>query len=83
LTPHRQRWRGTVQTRRAANQLLMAHSEVILNFTAFRCRDHGIGNAPPSYGLPIHQLTNFGAYSVRGIIHFETVCQRPSPNFRW
>jgi hypothetical protein len=47
--------------RQASSQLIVTRFDVISNFTAFECCDHGICNAPPSHGLPIHQLTDFDA----------------------
>jgi hypothetical protein len=51
--------------RQASSQLIVTHFDVISNFTAFECCDHGICNAPPSHGLPIHQFTDFDAQIVR------------------
>jgi hypothetical protein len=51
--------------RQTTTQLLVAHSEVISNFTAFKCCDQRIGNAPPSYNLPIRKLTDFETQIIR------------------
>jgi hypothetical protein len=51
--------------RQASPQLIVTRFDVISNFTAFECCDHGICNTPPSHGLPIHQLTNLDAQMIR------------------
>jgi len=42
-------------------QLPFALPDVVSNFAAFKCREQGIGHAPPSQRLPFLQLMDFAA----------------------
>jgi hypothetical protein len=42
-------------------QFPLALPDVVSNFAAFKCREQGIGDAPPSQRLPFLQLMDFAA----------------------
>ncbi len=42
-------------------QLLVALSDMVSNFAAFKCREQGIGNPPPGYSLHVLELLYFAA----------------------
>ena len=47
--------------RQAATQFGVALLDVVSDFAAFKCRQQGIGNSPPSHGLPLLQLMDLAA----------------------
>jgi hypothetical protein len=46
-------------------QRFIALFDVVSNFAAFKLCDRGIGNPPPSYPLPFHQLIYLAAQKIR------------------
>ena len=46
-------------------QLFVALFDVVSNFAAFKIRNRGVGNPPPSYPLPFCQLLYLVAQNIR------------------
>src|ERR1700693_4206968 len=46
-------------------QMFVALFDVVSNFAAFKIRNRGVGNPPPSHPLPFLQLNYFAAQNIR------------------